>query len=269
MKKYSHFLVLIGGILAFFGFGLPWNSDASGAYLANSGANTLITIVFIAIFVLLISSIYILKRNSNLNYFIIIITLIVSSIIYLMITGFIAAVFGISPFSPLGAFFLILLIYMLAFGILSVIVYMIDQTLFQRYWRFVVGLFLGSVSLVLSFFLVLEIVESAAGAHINTYDYEINFVVISFIASITTITVGTYRFIHHSGWKSWSTFFMLFVCSIGLLCFLILFLGESLDLSIDGESLYNPQYGAFLSAIGYILSMVGIFCSYSLVANED
>lgn len=266
MKKYSYSLALIGGILAFFGFGLPWNSDESGAYYADSGMDTLITIAFIAIFVLLISSIYILKRNSNLNYFSITITLIVSSVLYLIITMVLVASFGISPFSPLGAFSTTLLVYMLVLGVLSVIVYMIDYTLFQRYWRLVVGLFLGCVSLVLGLFIVIEIIESARFPR-NTFDLEINFIVIAFIASITTITVSTYRLILESGWNSWSTFFILFSCSVGLLCFLILFLGESLDLSIDGESLYNPQYGAFLSAVGYMLSMIGVFCSYETTQN--
>ncbi len=271
MNKHSHALVLIGGIIAFFGFGLPWNSDETGADIANSGGDTLITIAFMAIFVLIICSIYILKRNSNQNYFSMIATLILSSMIYAVITTFFINIFDISPRSPLGAFFLMLLINSLLLGILSVTVYMIDQSFFHRYWRYVVGLFLGSVSLVLGLFLVIEIIEiiESPGFPRNSPEIEINFVIIAFIAAITTIIASTYRLIHSSGWKSWSTFFVLFSCSVGLLCFLILFLGESVDLTIDGEYLYNPQYGAFLSAVGYILSMVGVFCSYETVENSE
>ena len=262
MKEYSYSLVLIGGILAFFGFGLPWNSDTSGANLANSGGDTLITIAFIAIFVLLISNIYIFKRHSNLNYFSIIITTIVSSIIYLMITTFLVAIFDIGPFSPLRGFFVLLPIYILVLVILGVIVYLIDQSLFKRYWRYGVGLFLGSVSLVFGFFLMIWIID-------ESYEFEINFIVISFIASVTIISVSTYRLIHQSIWKSWSTFFVLINCSVGLLCFLILFLGDSFDLTIDGQSLNKLTYGAFLSAVGYILSMVGVFCSYETATSHD
>lgn len=271
MNKHSHALVLIGGIIAFFGFGLPWNSDVTGADIANSGGDTLITIIFIAIFVLFFSSIYILKRNSNQNYFLIIITLILSSFIYAVSTITLVGIFNISPFSPLGAFPATLLINILMLGILSVIVYMIDQSFFQRYWQYVVGLFLGSVSLALGLFLVFEIIEiiDSPGFPGNSPEIEINFIIIAFIAAITAITVSTYRLIHNSGWKSWSTFFVLFSCSVGLLCFLILFLGESVDLTIDGEYLDNPQYGAFLSAVGYILSMVGVFCSFETVKNSE
>lgn len=273
MNKYSHALVLIGGIIAFFGFGLPWNSDETGADIANSGGDAHITIVFIAIFVLLISSIYILKRNSNKNYFLIIIILIVSSIIYLMITSFLfgivlVGIFDIIRFSTLGAFFVMLLIYIPLLGIVGVCVYMRDQSFFQRYWRYVVGLFLGSVSLVLGFFLVIEIIDSSRFSSTSHW-IGINFIIIAFIAAITTITVSIYRLIHISGWKSWSTFFVLFSCSVGLLCFLILFLGAGLNWKIDGDYLDNPQYGAFLSAVGYILSMVGVFCSYETVKRNE
>lgn len=269
MNKYSHALVLIGGIIAFFGFGLPWNSDETGADIANSGGDAHITIVFIAIFVLLISSIYILKRNSNKNYFLIIITLIVSSIIYLMITSFLfgtvfVGIFDIIRFSTLGAFFVMLLIYILLLGIVGVCVYMKDQSFFQRYWRYVAGLFLGSVSLVLGFFLVIEIIIDRDPHWIG-----INFIIIAFIAAITTITVSTYRLIHKSGWRSLSTFFVLLSCSFGLLSFLILFLGAGLNWKIDGDYLDNPQYGVFLTAVGYILSMVGVFCSYETVQSNE
>lgn len=268
MKKYSYTLGLIGGIIAFFGFGLPWNSDETGADIANSGGDAHITIVFIAIFVLLISSIYILKRNSNQNYFLMIITLIVSSIIYLMITSFLfgivlVGIFDIIRFSTLGAFFVMLLIYILLLGIVGFCVYMRDQSFFQRHWRYVVGLFLGSVSLVLGFFLVIEIIDS------DPHWIGINFIIIAFIAAITTITVSIYRLVHTSGWRSLSTFFVLFSCSVGLLCFLILFLGAGLNWKIDGDYLDNPQYGVFLSAVGYILSMVGVFCSYETVQNSE
>jgi hypothetical protein len=31
---------------------------------------------------------------------------------------------------------------------------------------------------------------------------------------------------------------------------------------MDGVRLYNPQYGAFLSAVGYILSVIGVLSSF-------
>ena len=93
-------------------------------------------------------------------------------------------------------------------------------------------------------------------------DSGFNFIIISFIASLVIIGVGIFMLILQPPWKSWSTFLVLISSSVGLCCFLILFLGVSLNIKMDGVRLYNPQYGAFLSAVGYILSVIGVLSSF-------
>ena len=47
MKQYSRFITLVGGILAFFSFSLPWEKNHSGIELASIGVNTFTVIVII------------------------------------------------------------------------------------------------------------------------------------------------------------------------------------------------------------------------------
>ena len=66
MKQYSRFITVIGGILAFFSFALPWESDLSGAQLANGGG-TLITILLVVALAFIGVSIYMLNRYTSWN----------------------------------------------------------------------------------------------------------------------------------------------------------------------------------------------------------
>ena len=261
MKKYQYFLGIIGGILAFFCFALPWDSDSSGANLANSGGDTLITIVFISILVSLISSVYVLKQHSPWNYLSIIAALIMSSIAHFLYVMFFDAFFAGILFSGFGRFVSILFIYVLVFGILSTIIYLANRSLFQEYWRLAVGLLLGSIGIISCFILILVNYDrhNIPG---TTSDSGINFIIISFIASVAIVGVSIYRFIHESEWKTWSSFFVIFSSGVGICCFLFLFLGDSLDLKINSDYLTDPKYGAFLTTVGYILSMIGVLCSY-------
>ena len=64
MKQHSRFISLVGGIIAFFSFALPWESRDSGLELAN-GIGGVITIVFIVSLYLICINIYLISTKSN------------------------------------------------------------------------------------------------------------------------------------------------------------------------------------------------------------
>lgn len=64
MKQYSRFITLVGGILAFFSFSLPWEKSYSGIELASSGVGALSIIVSILLGIIGIS-LYFLKFLSR------------------------------------------------------------------------------------------------------------------------------------------------------------------------------------------------------------
>lgn len=81
-----------------------------------------------------------------------------------------------------------------------------------------------------------------------TEGWEINIDTISFAAVLVVIGTTIYMLNRQPPRKSWSTYIVLISSSVGLCFFLISFFVETL------------QYGAFLTAIGYILAMVGLLC---------
>ena len=64
MKQHSRFISLVGGIIAFFSFALPWESRYSGLELAN-GLGGVITIVFIVSLFFICINIYLIFAKSN------------------------------------------------------------------------------------------------------------------------------------------------------------------------------------------------------------
>ena len=64
MKQHSRFISLVGGIIAFFSFALPWESRYSGLQLAN-GIGGVITIVFIVSLFFICINIYLIFAKSN------------------------------------------------------------------------------------------------------------------------------------------------------------------------------------------------------------
>ena len=64
MKQNSRFITLAGGILAFFSFALPWESDYSGLQLAN-GKGGIITLVFTVSLAIIGIKIYLISTRSH------------------------------------------------------------------------------------------------------------------------------------------------------------------------------------------------------------
>ena len=89
-----------------------------------------------------------------------------------------------------------------------------------------------------------------------TEGWEINIVTISFAAALVVIGTTIYTLNRQPPRKSWSTYIVLISSSIGICYFLILFF----ETPQYGPFVETPQYGAFLTAIGYILAMVGLLC---------
>ncbi len=84
----------------------------------------------------------------------------------------------------------------------------------------------------------------------------VNVCAISFIASI--VVLGTIILMFNQGSRSMSLFRNLAIigCCVGLCCFLVLFYVEKYVIGIDLDD-GVIKYGAFLTAIGYIIVIVG------------
>ncbi len=110
MKRYSHLITIVGGILAFFGFALPWENDnSSGALLANSGAGTLITILFIIGLTIICFSFSLLNRYTEWH--------LLSKIAALIISGLSLLFFSIVV-APL--YYLLFLLVLVQIGQLTI-----------------------------------------------------------------------------------------------------------------------------------------------------
>ncbi len=70
MKQYSRLISLVGGVISFFSFALPWVEDSSGFKLANiSSSNSnvgFVVIVFIVTLIIIVTSL-ILNRQTFLK----------------------------------------------------------------------------------------------------------------------------------------------------------------------------------------------------------
>lgn len=249
MKQYSQLITLIGGILTFVCFALPWEGDLSGAQLANGGG-TLVTILLIAALTFICISIYILNRSTSWNLMSKIVALILSGIgLFLYLLFFEATISGrfTSNISRISA---VVIVFVLALAVFGVCVYVANRHVFRTSWRPVLALIVGSIGILSCF---IPILTSFYGG--------INFILIAFFAALTITSVSIFRLIRQPPWKSWSTSLVLISSSVGLCCFLILFFGISLKIAIGGRKLYDPGYGTFLAAVGYILAMIGVLCS--------
>ena len=243
MKRYSHLITVSGGILTFFCFALPWEKDRSGALLANTGEGTLVPIALIASLVFIGISFYMLNRHTSWNPISIIAVLIISSMLLAFFSFFTIEIVN----SRIAA---ITILFIAAIAIFGISAYLSKYRLSLTPFILLI-LIVGSIGIISCLIVVLQFLDSG-----------FNFIIISFIASLTIIGVGIFMLILQPPWKSWSTFLVLVSSSVGLCCFLILFLGFSLNIKMDGVILYTPQYGAFLSAVGYILSMIGVLSSF-------
>ena len=250
MQQYSRLITLSGGILAFFCFALPWDADYSGAELANIGKGTLIAILLFIILAFIGISIYMLNRYTSWNPMSKIVALTLSSIgLFFYLLFFEATISGrfVSNISRISA---ITIVFIVALAVFGVSVYVANRHVYRTFWRPVLALIVGSIG-ILSFFIPILV----------SFDRGINFIMIAFIAALTITSASIFRLIRHPPWKSWSTFLVLISSSVGFCCFLILFLGDSLNIEMGGSRLYSPRYGSFLTAVGYILAMIGVLSS--------
>lgn len=248
--KYSRWMTLIGGILAFFSFALPWDNELSGAELANTGEGTLVTIAIIVAIGLFLISISLLNRNTSWQFASIVVALIISGILLFLFILFADVLIGSRYETAISRINAIAILFVLALSLFGVSIYVSNRFVFKTFWRIGLALVLGSIG-------VLSII-SLIYASINS---GINFIIIDFIGAVTIIGVSIFVLIWQPSWKSISTFLILISSSVGLCCFLVLFVSDSLHLKFEGDFLFRPRYGAFLTAIGYILAIIGAFGS--------
>lgn len=183
MNQYSKFVTLTGGILAFFCFALPWESNYSGLYLAN-GHSGIITTIFIVSLVVIITNIYLISIKSNINPLFITIALII--------------------------------------GLIGTYVCLVVFT--------------------------------------ENRSVNFNIVTMSMFASLIIICTAIYMLNRRPSFRSVATIWIV-VCSIvGFCCFLVLIFGETLNIKQNDIQIVKVKYGASLTAVGFILAIVGVLC---------
>ena len=92
---------------------------------------------------------------------------------------------------------------------------------------------------------------------VNEVHYSNNFITFAFFMSV--IIIGISLMLDRQGhWHSSARTLVLMNAVVGFFCFLVVVFSSKLDLKIAGT--LNPQikYGAFLTAVGFILSIVGV-----------
>lgn len=190
MRNYSRYITLIGGLLAFFSFALPW----VGVY---SGVNRVI-----------------------------------------------------------GGFHLILVILMIFWGLICFGIFYLQS----------ISRALGIVIIAIGLFFFL-ILLSIFFEVVKDFDQGSSFVTLAFFASL--VIIGSSLLLNRQGHlHSFAKVFVFSNACIGFLCFLIVVFSLNLDLKIAGS--FNPiiKYGAFLTAVGFVLSVVGVF-ETPILENDD
>ena len=172
MKQYSRFITVIGGILAFFSFALPWESDLSGAQLANGGG-TLVTILLVVALAFIGISIYTLNRYTSWNPMSKIVALILSSIGLFSYLLFFEQTIGGRFVSNISRISAVVIVFILALAVFSVSVYVANRHVFRTSWRPVLVLILGSIGVLFCFIPILASFESG-----------INFILIAFFCCL-------------------------------------------------------------------------------------
>ncbi len=127
--------------------------------------------------------------------------------------------------------------------------------------------------LTLAVFMVCFGFVGGAMSFIQLFERGINIITISFVASLIIIGTTIYMFNRQTDSGSLPTICVFTSSCIGICCFLILFFSGSFVIS-SGIKVDNTRYGAFLTVIGYVLAMVGLFCFpktdiYTTEPNEE
>ncbi len=191
MKQYPRFISLVGGIIAFFSFALPWVDIHSGVELAISGFHFILVILMI----------------------------------------------------PIG---------LIAIGIFTF------QSISKMQGTII-------ITICLFFFLILLSVFFEV---VNENDLGSSFITIAFFMS--SFIIGSSLILNRQGhWHSFASTFVFTNAAVGIFCFLIVVFSLNLNLRIEGSLNPEIKYGAFLAAVGFILSIVGVLETPYRLENED
>lgn len=87
-----------------------------------------------------------------------------------------------------------------------------------------------------------------------------NLVSTTFLMFLVIIGATIYMLNRQSDWRSLPTFWILTSSFIGICCYLVIFLGDSLDLVQNSIDIQSLRYGASLTTIGFILAIIGSLC---------
>ena len=127
--------------------------------------------------------------------------------------------------------------------------------------------------LTLAVFMVCFGFVCGAMSFIQLFERGINIITISFVASLIIIGTTIYMFNRQTDSGSLPTICIFTSSCVGICCFLILFFSGNFVIG-SGIEVDNTRYGAFLTVIGYVLAMVGLFCFpktdiYITESNEE
>lgn len=99
-------------------------------------------------------------------------------------------------------------------------------------------------------------------------DVNINYVTIAFIASWVVIGTSIYMLNRRTHWKSLLRLWVVISSIVGLCCFLVLMFGETLNIVLNDVHVEELKYGASLTAVGFILSIIGSLC-FQITENNS
>ncbi len=137
---------------------------------------------------------------------------------------------------------------------------------FGIYEYYSMSLTLGTILIFIGFFcllILLKVLPVVVKEHGGS-----PFITFAFFTSLVIIGVSI-LLNRQDNLHSFSRVFLLINSCIGLCCFLIVVFSLNFDLKIAGTLNSGIKYGAFLTAIGFILSIVGVFESPKRSRNPD
>lgn len=100
-------------------------------------------------------------------------------------------------------------------------------------------------------------------------DVNLNYVAIALIASLSSIGATIYMLNRQTHWKSLPTLWVVISSIVGLCCFLVLMFGETLNIVLNDVHIEELKYGASLTAVGFILAIVGVSCFPNTENNSE
>ncbi|MCY4401655.1 MAG: hypothetical protein OXD54_03685 [Candidatus Poribacteria bacterium] len=137
---------------------------------------------------------------------------------------------------------------------------------FGIYQYYSMSLTLGTILIFIGFFcllILLQVLPVVVKEHGGS-----PFITFAFFTSLVIIGVSI-LLNRQDNLHAFSRVFLLINSCIGLCCFLIVVFSLNFDLKIAGTLNSGIKYGAFLTAIGFILPIVGVFESQKRSRNPD